>query len=277
MAKFVVPIGGSNLPKPRAGALTVGGGVSVGKADGGGRVPSLAASLLATQEHAKFKQKPYLIYLIVDLTNSRDDTRAVMRDHERDLAQKIMQAGGDHPVVCMGVFHRGGQASRPIELKTSVDVLRFLDTDTMGGGTDIAKCLSYYLNHNIEAVLSRAILIGDANDGEYDGTSRLVNLARELGENKRPVIVAHQETGHGNFCTDAAPKIADASGGLEFSLGTQPRELHAMLENDKRMLTATPDELRATANGASGGIQFSGSQVTKRFAAAQAQLLLTQG
>lgn len=272
----------NNTVARKAGGLKIGGGNALTTPTNGSipKSSGLSAQLAKAQNLAEHRQRPLLVHIIVDLTGSRDETRAKMRPHEKSLAQKIMQAGGNHPVICKGVFHRGGRASQPIDLNTAEDILSFFDKTPEAGGTDIATALKHYINDENNSILSLGLLIGDDNDGYGDSTDTLVNLAKKLKAKKRPLIVAHQDTGWGSdFCTNAGPKMAEASGGLDFSLGKQPECFLELLNNTKNNLTATPDELKATTRGqASAGVKLSGGTATQKFAAEQAaQLLLGKG
>ncbi len=279
MSKIVLR-NNSKAPARKSGGLRIGGaGSSTSLATPTNpstpKTSGLAANLAKAQDRAAFRQRPLLVYLIVDLTSSRRDTRATMRPHEHSLAQMIMNAGGNHPVVCKGVLHTGGHCSAPKLLKDEDAVLRFLDTPPQAGLTSIAPALQHYMNDDTNDVLSLGVLVGDAYDG--DSASNLIDLAKRLKTKKRPLVIAHQETGSDDFCTNVAPAMAKAGEGLEFSLGDQPKELHALLDNYGKILTATPDELKATAQGhTSSGVKLSGGAATQRFAEQQAQLLLTK-
>ena len=277
-------IGGqSNGSGAGATGLKIGGGTSVidTKAPNTAVAPNglgdqLAQAQKQAAEIVAFKQKPLLVYLMVDLTGSRKQSREAMRPYESELAKYIMQAGGEHPVICMGVFHKGGQAYPPQKLDNPEDILRFLDETPSGGVTDIKNTLQSYWDDKTESLLSIGIYIGDAYDGDNAGD--LIELSKQLKAKKRPLIIAHQETNCDDFCTEVGPEMAKDSGGLSFELGTTPDAFHAFLKNIRDVMSATPDKLKKTAKGQSGGLRFAGDAATQNLAKAQAQqLLLTHG
>lgn len=222
----------------------------------------LAAARETAQKIAAFKAKPVLVYLMVDLTGSRSSTRSSMRPHERDLAAKIRAVGGEHPVICKGVYHRGGQSSKPILLKDAKAIENFFDTDPIGGGTDIEPGLNHYLNDPTDAVVSLGIYIGDSNDGDDEDT--LLELATELKKKDRPLIVAFERGDCNHFCNNVAPGMANASEGISFQLSQNPDELNVLLGNIRKVLETTPDQLRQQAN--SGGFHFGGTAATQDLA-----------
>ena len=250
--------------KAAAGTAVTRAGASVPSntstaASGGGTADTLARMARVREEADAYKARPFLVYIILDLTASRSSTRAAMRSYEEKLAKLVMQSGGRHPVLCKGVFFRGDTCSAPVELKDEAAVKRFLDTDPVGGGTCIQPALMHYDSDPVDAVLSLAILIGDSDDGDISGT--LIALAEKLGaENRpRPVVVAHEYTSDADFCQIVAPALAKASGGFAFGLSENPTELIALLEGYKAILTATPDELRRAAQSdfrKAGGSSF---------------------
>jgi len=274
MSKLVI---GSIGTKGNGGSLIIGGNSDISS------VPdttknnsfSLSEQLQKTQNNAAHKQKPLLVYLMVDLTSSREGTRDTMRSHEQSLAKLIMDAGGDHLVVCKGVYHSGGRCSQAETLVDEDAILRFLDKEPEAGLTNIVSALEQYRDDETEDILSLGVLIGDAADG--DSRDSLINMAASLKTKNRPLVIAHQRLNYNEsheFCSSVVPAMTQKGEGLDFSLGSQPKELHALLSNYKKILTATPDDLKATANNR-GGIQFIGDSATQRFAHTQANLLLT--
>jgi hypothetical protein len=256
-----IQIGGSSSVVPTAQSQPASTSLSTSFAD----IRKTAEEVIA------FKAKPVLIYLIVDLTASRSQTRSSMQKYERDLAQKIRSVGGEHPVICKGVYHRGGSSSEPMILNDAKAIESFLDTSPIGGETDIAPGLRYYLNDKTESDVSLGILIGDSDDG--DSASNLKSIAAQLKIKNRPLIVAYENTGDDDFCRNTAPALASASEGLCFQLSSHPEELNILLANLRKVLETTPDQLKKQASNPQS-FNFSGTDATRRFASKMAETLL---
>lgn len=215
------------------------------KPAGGATLAQLAAAKQAIETRLA---KPFLVYLMLDLTASRRETRAAMIAYEREIAKLIMESGGRHPVLCKGVYFRGNSCSAPIPLNTAEDVMAFFNTTPIGGGTRIHDAVHYYANDPTDAILSFGIFIGDTADG--DNPTDLVVLARSMNNDRRsrPLVIAHEQTSDADsrkFCGEIAPKVAEASGGFAWPLSENPNELMALLRGYQTILSTPPHILRA--------------------------------
>lgn len=231
----------------------------------------------ARDELAAHRRKPLLVYLHLDATASREETREAMRAHEEEVARKVMASGGKHPVICMGVSYKGDCCSPPVRLNTHEDIMNFFATSPEGGVTQIAEAITHYLNDPTEAILSLGIFFGDSMDSS-DNLPQLMGLATQLSGKKRPLVIAHEYTGgtHStNFCDKVAPALAQASGAFAFGLSQSPTELESLLEGYKRILSEMPDDLKKSA--AKQAADMSGlSSPVRDFLARQAGALLEQ-
>jgi|GEM_PF-6732526 len=233
------------------------------------------AALKSTHEQAvtiaEFNKKPFLIYLIVDLTSSRVNTREKMQVYERQLATMVLGIGGSHPVVCKGVYHRGGQSSEAQILDSPKAIEDFFAIAPESGLTDIDAGLIQYLEDKTDAVASLGILIGDSIDG--DETDTLFEIAEKLGTAKRPLVIAHELVTRDELEKIVAPGMAERSKGIQFRLSTYPEELKQLLENMRKVMSLDLNSLRKATSGTLN-LGLTGSSDTKRLANDMAKTLL---
>ena len=242
---------------------------------GGSTLERLATSSRVIAEH---QQKPFLFYLILDLTGSRQATREAMRQYEKQIADLVMKSGGRHPVICKGVYFKGNACSGPQVLTTTSMIESFFNTTPVGGSTCIHSALQYYKNDPVDAILSLAVVIGDTADG--DRQKELIDLIRHNpgDTTSRPVVIAYENTGGSDsdaFCSKdgIAHHVATASGGFAYGLTNHPAELINLLKGYNSLLTATPADLReAVRPGSPGAGRIFGqiSAESLRFLTAQA-------
>jgi len=250
---------------------------STGAASGASALTKMTQT---AERMAVHRKRPLLIYLILDLTASRESTREPMRPHEQKIAEMITQCGGEHPVICKGVYFRGDACSSPQPLNTVADIKRFFDLSPEMGRTKIEQALSHYLNDSCDnEILSLGLFVGDTADS--DSLESLEKLARSLAEKKRPLLIAHENTGDvcsAVFCEQLAPNVAILSGGVAGSLSGDRNWIVNFLDGVRKILAASPDDL-AQAGGSSPqrpGLEFIGSASTVAFLKGQAKRVAEQ-
>src|ERR1700722_10901999 len=68
---------------------------------------ALLQAAQTAQRFVEHRRKPLLVYLMIDLTASRSETREPMRPYEAKIAEMITKSGGAQPAFCKGVYHGG--------------------------------------------------------------------------------------------------------------------------------------------------------------------------
>ena len=251
---------------------------SLGNQSTGSSLGALSEAKKMAEEH---RQRPFLVYFMLDLTMSRSDTRAAMVRYEKDIAKLVMESGGKHPVLCKGVYFKGNYCSQPQTLANAEEVQSFFALHPEAGGTRIKQALTHYKNDSTDAVLSLGILIGDTADS--DRQSDLMELAEKMNSDNssRPIVIAYEQTQDlysADFCQTQAPALAKACGGHSFGLSEYPTELIALLGGYKKILTATPEQLKEAVkphmSGAAGDIFSRLSPKGREFMVNQAKRLV---